>query len=127
MKSDAAHFPVFVREGGIVPMLAERKGNSTDFDELEVRVYKGYGEYTMYDETGSIKFATETNGAVTRFVIKPSSDCKTKRIKVRFCSLKRARYSAAEVLSADGNAIEVPCRDMEILAEEIPAEKPAEE
>lgn len=127
VKSDAAHFPVFVREGGIVPMLAERKGNSTDFDELEVRVYKGYGEYTMYDETGSIKFATETNGAVTRFVIKPSSDCKTKRIKVRFCSLKRARYSAAEVLSADGNAIEVPCRDMEILAEEIPTEKPAED
>lgn len=127
VKSDAAHFPVFVREGGIVPMLAERKGNSTDFDELEVRVYKGYGEYTMYDETGSIKFATETNGAVTRFVIKPSSDCKTKRIKVRFCSLKRARYSAAEVLSADGNAIEVPCRDMEILAEEVPTEKPAED
>ncbi len=127
VKSPADRIPVFAKEGAIIPMLAEREGNSQEFDELEVRVYKGTGEYTMYDETGSIDFRTETNGKVTRFVIKPSSDCRTKTIKVRFCNYERVRYSVPEYVSASGNVIEVPCRSMEILAEEIPAAKEEEE
>lgn len=127
LKTPADRIPVFAKEGAIIPMLAERQGNSQDFDALEVRVYAGDGEYTMYDETGHIDFRTETNGKVTRFVIKPSSDCTTKTIKVRFCNLKRARYSTSEYISASGNAIEVPCAETVILAEEIPTAEPQTE
>lgn len=102
-------------------MLAEREGNSQNFDALEVRVYKGRGEYTMYDETGSVSFATETNGNTTRFVIKPSSDCKTETIKVVFANLKRARFTVSEYVSATENSVTVPCRETEILATAVPA------
>ncbi|MCQ2603404.1 MAG: glycoside hydrolase family 31 protein, partial [Clostridia bacterium] len=73
--------PVFVKDGGIVPMLAERKGNSQEFDELEVRVFKGNGEYTMYDEKGSIFFKISDDG---KFVVKPSSDSVTKKITINY-------------------------------------------
>ena len=96
VKTPLDRLPVFAQEGAILPMLAEREGNSQEFDALEVRVFKGAGSYTMYDETGSISFATETNGGVTRFDIKPSSDCKTETIKVVSASLKRARFSVSE-------------------------------
>ena len=96
-------------------------------DALEVRVYNGKGSYTMFDETGSIDFSVETNGKVTRFNIKPSSDCKTETIKVVFANMKRAHFSVREYLSATGNSVTVPCREAEILAEEVPYTPPAEE
>ena len=120
-ETPADRIPVFAKEGAIIPMLAEREGNSQSFDALEVRVYKGRGEYTMYDETGSVSFATETNGNTTRFVIKPSSDCKTEMIKVVFANLKRARFTVSEYVSATENSVTVPCRETEILATAVPA------
>lgn len=126
VKSPADRLPVFAKEGAIIPMLAERKGNSQTFDAPEVRVYRGRGEYTMYDETGSIRFAAETNGKVTRFDITPSPDCKAETLKVVFANYKRVRFSVPEYVSAAGNAVTVPCRKMTILAEEIPSAESAE-
>ena len=48
--------PVFAKEGAIIPMLAERNGNSTNFDDLVVRVYPGNNEYRMFDEGGHTDF-----------------------------------------------------------------------
>jgi alpha-glucosidase (family GH31 glycosyl hydrolase) len=48
--------PVFAKEGAIIPMLKTRNGNSTDFDELEVRVYPGNNKYRMFDEGGYTDF-----------------------------------------------------------------------
>lgn len=121
VKTPLDRLPVFAQEGAILPMLAEREGNSQEFDALEVRVFKGAGSYTMYDETGSISFATETNGGVTRFDIKPSSDCNTETIKVVFASLKRARFSVSEYVSATENSVTVPCKTLTVLAEEVPS------
>ena len=127
VKSLADHIPVFAKAGAIIPMLAEREGNSQTFDSLEVRVYSGDGEYVMHDEKGSISFRTETNGNVTRFSVKPSSDCETKTIKVRFCNIERARYSVPEYISASGNVIEIPCKELSVLAEAIPSGKEQDE
>ena len=127
LKSPFDRIPVFAKEGAIVPMLAAREGNSQLFDALEVRVFKGDGEYTMYDETGSISFRTRTEGNVTHFDIKPSSDCVTKRIKVVFCNYGDVKFTVPERLSSAGNAVEVPCREMTVVAEEIPVGKEKEE
>lgn len=114
--SDAESIPVFAKAGAIIPMLAERQGNSQDFSELEVRVYRGCGSYEMYDEKGSIKFTVNDDGDIVRFGIKPSSDCATETIKVRFCDIESAEFLAGEVLSADGGVIEVPCKEQVITA-----------
>ena len=74
-------YPVFAKAGAIIPLLPERNGNSTDFDELEVLVYEGKNKYTLYDEDDStIDFAL--NG--TDIKITPSAGCKTKKITVIF-------------------------------------------
>ena len=51
--------PVFAKEGGIIPMLKKRNGNSQIFDELEVRVYPGDNKYRMFDEGGYTDFEVE--------------------------------------------------------------------
>lgn len=51
--------PVFAKEGAIIPMLKPRNGNSQSFDELEVRVYAGDGNYRMFDEGGYTDFWVE--------------------------------------------------------------------
>ena len=55
--------PVFAREGAIIPMLAEGKGNSTVFDELVVRVYPGDNKYRMFDEGGYTDFEVKNTDA----------------------------------------------------------------
>lgn len=75
------NYPVFAKSGAIIPLLPEREGNSTDFDEICLDVYEGNGGYTMYDEDGeSILF--ELCG--TELKITPSTNCKTKKITVNY-------------------------------------------
>lgn len=75
-------YPVFAKSGAIIPMLAERKGNSQSFDELEVRVFAGENSYTMFDEQGSIDFDLKKAENGYTLTVTPSEDCITKRIKV---------------------------------------------
>lgn len=84
--------PVFVKDGGIIPMLAEREGNSTTFDELEVRVYLGAdNSYVMYDEDrGGIEFKLTCNNDSAVFDVKPSLDSALRAIKVVFYNLRGA-------------------------------------
>jgi alpha-glucosidase (family GH31 glycosyl hydrolase) len=56
MATPLNRMPVFAKEGAIIPMLKTRNGNSTDFDELEVRVYPGNNKYRMFDEGGYTDF-----------------------------------------------------------------------
>ena len=51
--------PVFAKEGAIIPMFKPRNGNGQSFDELEVRVYAGDGNYRMFDEGGYTDFWVE--------------------------------------------------------------------
>ena len=51
--------PVFAKEGAIIPLIKERNGNSTDFDQLEVRVYPGDNKYRMFDHGGYTDFEVQ--------------------------------------------------------------------
>lgn len=103
--------PVFVADGSIIPLIAEREGNSLCFDALEVRVYKGSGSYTMYDEKGKIEFAVEDKDGKCSLSVKPSADCETKKIKVVFVGVdcKKADVSGKEVDFSGG--IEIDCKE----------------
>lgn len=75
------NFPVFAKQGAIIPMLPERNDNSTDFSEIIVNVYEGENEYIMYDDDGeSIKFILKGDD----IKVIPSANCKTKKITVVF-------------------------------------------
>ncbi len=75
-------YPVFVRSGSIVPMLEKRHGNSMKFDRLEVRVFVGDCEYTMYDEIGRIDFSMKKDGEAYTLEIIPDGDCETETVTV---------------------------------------------
>lgn len=117
VKSALDEFPVYAKEGAIIPFIAEREGNSVKFDEIEVRVFKGNGEYTMYDEKGSISFKVSTEGKVSTLEILPSEDCGTRKIKVAFyggeCNGVR---SGKEVVTGCASVV-VPCKACEVSAE----------
>lgn len=112
--------PVYAKAGTIIPLLAGREGNSTQFDELEVLVFKGDGKYILLDEKGSVEFAVRTEGERVVFSIKPSSDCVTKTIKVRFCDLKSPEIVAKNAIGKDADSVTVKCCDTEITATESP-------
>ena len=74
--------PVFAKAGAIVPLLPERQGNSTEFDALEVLVFRGAkGSYTQYDDNGGTIDFTFDGEKLTDV---PSENCKTKKITVRY-------------------------------------------
>lgn len=74
-------YPVFAKEGAIIPLLPERNDNSTDFSEIIVNVFKGENEYILYDDDGeSIKFILKGED----IEIIPSENCKTKKVTVVF-------------------------------------------
>ncbi|MEG2273804.1 MAG: glycoside hydrolase family 31 protein, partial [Clostridia bacterium] len=112
-------FPVFVKEGAIIPMIIQREGNSTAFDEIEVKVYLGNNSYTMYDETGSINFQISTNGENATFDIKPSLNCKTKHIKVLFCDIKGADIAVNGKPMTRGKEILVLTKQTKIVLSKI--------
>lgn len=95
LQRDMNSIPVLIRKGAIIPLIAERKGNSTQFDDLEVRVYSGDGAYTLYDEEGSIEFRMTEDKSFVQLSIKPSEDCKTEHLSVCF-------VDASGKLSVDG-------------------------
>lgn len=74
-------YPVFVKEGAIIPLLPERKGNSTRFDEIEVLAFAGKGSYTQYDEDGGeIVFTLDGE----EIAVTPGAGCATKKVTVTF-------------------------------------------
>lgn len=102
IESPLDRIPVFVKDGGIVPMIADRKGNSQSFDRLEVRVYEGENNYVMRDDDGSgIEFENRTD----RLTISPAGNRKRTEIKVAFIGRNGKEKSYDVVL--DGAPVEV--------------------
>ena len=65
-----------------MPLLPERQGNSTEFDALEVLVFRGAkGSYTQYDDNGGTIDFTFDGEKLTDV---PSENCKTKKITVLY-------------------------------------------
>lgn len=75
--------PVFVKEGGIVPLLADCRDNDQEFRSLEVRFYAGNGSYRMEDEAGGIDFSMQkTEDGIEIFVTKDET-CPTEKLAIR--------------------------------------------
>ncbi len=75
--------PVFVKEGGIIPLLTDAKDNNQEFQSLEVRFYAGEGKYRMEDETGGIDFSMQKTEDGTEIFITKDESSVTESIVVR--------------------------------------------
>ena len=75
--------PVFVKEGGIIPLLANEQGNDQEFKSLEVRFYAGEGKYRLEDETGGIDFSMQKTEDGTEIFITKDESSVTENIVVR--------------------------------------------
>ena len=75
--------PVFVKEGGIVPLLADYRNNDQEFRSLEVCLYAGNGKYRLEDEAGGIDFSMQkTKDGIEIFVTKEET-CPTEKLAIR--------------------------------------------
>lgn len=75
--------PVFVKEGGIIPLLVNEKDNNQEFKSLEVRFYAGEGKYRLEDETGGIDFSMQKTEDGTEIFITKDENSVTESIVVR--------------------------------------------
>lgn len=119
IERDLKSIPVFVKAGGIVPLIAERGGNSQKFDSIEVRVYPGTGKYTMCDEKGHIDFAVSEKGDVIMFDIKPSADCQTERLKVVFYGINSDGITVNGYDAPSGNTVDTDCKRTKIVLKNL--------
>lgn len=88
MQCALKNYPVFARSGAIIPMLPERNGNSTSFEEITVDAYYGKGEYTMYDDNGSsVHFELDGDN----ITITPSENSTVKKITVRYIGSNKSK------------------------------------
>ena len=112
-------YPVFAKAGAIIPLLAERKGNSTSFDELEIRLFAGEGEYTMHDEQGSIAFKLEKTSDGYTLSVTPTADIITKKLKLVMMAAPRdgIKYTAScdGAVSPVDNEITVDCKPLSVF------------
>lgn len=115
-------YPVFAKSGSIIPMLAERSGNSQEFDDLEIRVFPGENKYTMYDEAGEIEFELAEDGGNYVLHIRPSEDIKTKRLTVKLMTgesdSKAYRAMCEDAQSDEPNSICVSCKPCTVVFEQ---------
>ncbi len=84
--------PVFVKEGGIIPLLTDAKDNNQEFQSLEVRFYAGEGKYRMEDETGGIDFSMQKTEDGTEIFITKDESSVTESIVVRVIGADDAVY-----------------------------------
>lgn len=128
VENDLSTFPVYAKAGAIVPLIAEREGNSTEFDEIEVLVFRGDNRFRMYDEgCGGIVFTSRFDGEKLVLDIAPEEGCKTRTLKVRFCDAVPAAEQTAGILARDDDSVTVPCAAISVCAVFGAPEEKAEE
>lgn len=128
VENDLSTFPVYAKAGAIVPLIAEREGNSTEFDEIEVLVFRGDNRFRMYDEgCGGIVFTSRFDGEKLVLDIAPEEGCRTRTLKVRFCDAVPATEQAAGILARDDDSVTVPCAAISVCAVFGAPEEKAEE
>lgn len=128
VENDLSTFPVYAKAGAIVPLIAEREGNSTEFDEIEVLVFRGDNRFRMYDEgCGGIVFTSRVDGEKLVLDIAPEEGCRTRTLKVRFCDAVPAAEQTAGILARDDDSVTVPCAAISVCAVFGAPEEKAEE
>ena len=108
-------YPVFVKEGGIIPLL-NANGNSTEFKDIELKVYLGNNVYTMFDEQGKISVAMKKDESGCDVIIIPDG-VKTESLTLSFAGVKDADVFVNEQKSSFENLAKMPCKPMKIRVE----------
>lgn len=90
-------YPVFVKSGGIIPLL-NAHGNDTEFKDITVRVYSGDGSYKLCDERGFIAFDARKTANGHELEIVPSDDCEVQKISIELvdCNKENVRVNGEE-------------------------------
>lgn len=109
-------YPVFVKEGAVIPLL-KTNTNSTDFDDIELRIYLGNNfAYTMYDEQGKISIGIKKDDRGYDVIIIPQNS-KTSNLTVNFVDLEDVDVFVNDV-KIDASQLEnLPCKPMKIRLE----------
>lgn len=111
--------PVFVKDGAVIPLLEARDGNGTEFDGLDIKIYLGECEYTLFDENSSIKFAVSKEQDGYDVEISVQGDCRTQRLNLYFTGVSQADASA------DGKRVELDklvgldCKNMRLCVRNL--------
>lgn len=58
------NYPVFAKSGAIIPKLTAKDSNDYSFDSLEIDIYKGNGDFTVYDSENEYIKIKATNGKI---------------------------------------------------------------
>lgn len=82
-------YPVFVKEGGIIPLL-NTQSNDTEFKDIELKIYPGNNVYTLYDEQGKISIAMKKDEGGYDVIIIPEN-VKTSNLTVNFVGIDDAK------------------------------------
>ncbi len=108
-------YPVFVKEGGIIPLLNAEK-NSTDFVDIELKIALGNGSYTMFDEEGKIAVAMKKDDDGYDIIVLPQN-AKTERLTVSFLGVEQADVFVNDEKTDLENLVKMPCKPMKIRVE----------
>lgn len=106
-------YPVFVKESGIIPLL-NAEGNSTDFTNLDVRVYLGENEYVLRDEQGQIAFEMHKDGDDYVLTMQPSDDIATESVSFVFVNVESAKVEVNGEQTSLDNLKRIDCKQTTI-------------
>lgn len=116
--------PVLAREGAVIPMAKTVEGNCPDNPkELEVLLYKGNNEYTMYEDLGenslNTSFKLENNGKHQAVKINIDGDRsvapKDRRVTLVFKNIKQG----SATVTSNGNSVNFTSDDNHCLTVSI--------
>lgn len=72
---DLEDFPVFAKKGSIIPLYKDASDNGTGMDKaLEVLVYSGDGEFTIYDDDGDTLDYEKGRFVMTKIIVRQNGD-----------------------------------------------------
>lgn len=91
--------PVFVKEGGIVPLLLHGDTNDQSFDSMEILCFAGDGEYRIWDEKGYMDVKVFVVDGKMKIVLNPSEDCVVREVKVLALGVKEYDMERPESIS----------------------------
>lgn len=91
------YIPVFVKEGGIVPMLANADNNDMCYKNLEIKVYVGNGSYTLYDEVGRLDISQKITNNTYSVQLVPQDNINIEKIKISFPNIKTANIKCGDI------------------------------
>jgi len=105
-------YPVFVKKGAIIPLINLKKGNSLSFNDINVKVYLGDCNFTLFDENGKVEFEMTQNDNVFLLNIKKFDRLKTGILNVYFENLdtgeielngSKLEFKKGEPITIDGS------------------------